>query len=103
MASRTRPSATPRDCGACGQPILRQHVECLDVTVNAAPIPAGTDNQHTDPHHLTWCAPPEPHSTGPPRLRWIYGWHPDPCPHPHHAEHRCTGRPAKPAEQSSLF
>jgi hypothetical protein len=103
MAARTRPGATPTRCGACGQPVIRQHVEVLTVTVNAVPIPAGTDNAHRDPNHLTWCALPQ--ATGPPRLRWIYGWHPDPCPHPHHAEHRCTTRKPTPQQtaQPGLF
>lgn len=97
MASRTRPGATPTRCGACGTPLLKQTVEVLDVVVNADPIPAGTDDAHRDRHHLTWCAPPTAAGTGPPRLRWILGGHPERCPHPHYAEHRCT-TPHPPAD-----
>lgn len=98
MASRTRHGADSR-CGACGTPVIRQHVEVLTVTVDAQPIPTGTDDAHRDEHHLTWCAAPQ--ATGPPRLRWIYGWHPPNCPHPHHAEHHCTRTPTpqQPAQQ----
>jgi hypothetical protein len=105
MTRRTRHGADSR-CGACGMSILRQFVDVLTVTVNATPIEPGTDAQHRDPHHLTWCVPPQ--ATGPPRLRWIYGWHPPNCPHPHHAEHRCTqphppAAPQQPAAQPGLF
>lgn len=102
MARRTRrTAATTTDCGACGLPLLRQLVECLDITVNAAPIPPGEDAQHRDNHHLTWCAIPE---TAGPRLRWIYTWHPPNCPYSHHAEHRCTHqRTTADPQQPSLF
>jgi hypothetical protein len=103
MARRMRrTTATATDCGACGLPLLTQHVECLDITVDATPIEPGTDAEHRDPHHLTWCALPT--GTGPPRLRWIYGWHPTPCPYPHHAEHRCTApRRHSTTPQAALF
>lgn len=104
MTSRTRRIARTADCGACGLPTLSQHIDGLDITVNAAPIEPGTDHAHRDPNHLTWCAHPQ--ATGPPRLMWIYGFHPNPCPHPHHAEHHCTTRTPTPQQadaQPALF
>lgn len=107
MTARTRRSAAPATtgptrCGACGAPILRQLVEVLAVTADATPIPAGTDTTIRGPNRLTWCAPPPRYGTGPPRLRWVHlAYHPPDCPHPHLADHQCTGHrpPAAPTEQ----
>lgn len=95
MAARTRrptPATTATRCGACGTPLIRQLGGVLDITADATPIPTGTDSQHRGPNRLLWCAPPARHSTGPPRLRWIYPTHDPTCPHPHHPDHHCTPR-----------
>lgn len=97
MATRTRRAAAPTStarCGACGAPILRQLGGVLDITADAEPIPAGTDEQVREPNRLTWCRPPAArYGTGPPPLQWVYPSHPPGCPHPHHADHRCTTAP----------
>lgn len=103
MTARTRRSTaatTTAPCGACGTPLIRQPGECIPIAVDAQPIPAGSDQTIRGPNRLTWCAPPLRAGTGPPRLRWIYpGTHPQPCPHPHHADHHCTPRtPPAPAQ-----
>ncbi|MEE4546492.1 hypothetical protein V2S66_31570 [Streptomyces sp. V4-01] len=87
-------TATAARCPSCGAGLIRQPGEVIPVTVDATPIPTGTDPQIRGPNRLTWCAPPA-RSGGPPRLLWVYpGGHPPDCPHPHHADHQCTTRPA---------
>lgn len=93
MPARTRrsPATTGTRCGACGTPVIRQTGDVIPVLVDADPIEPGTDAAIRGPNRLTWCAPPTL-SGGPPRLLWVYTGHPPDCPHPHHADHACTGR-----------
>lgn len=104
MTARTRHSATTR-CGACGAPLIRQPGDVIAIAVDTQPIPAGADATIRGPNRLTWCNPPT--RSGTTRLRWIYPGHPPDCPHPHHADHQCTGRHPAPAPaeqpQGALF
>lgn len=102
-ARRTAPATTEARCGACRAPVIRQAGGVLDILADATPIPHGTDEQVREPNRLTWCRPPTaPYGTSPPELRWVYPSHPPDCPHPHHADHRCTTPriPEAPFEQA---
>jgi hypothetical protein len=101
-ARRTAPATAETRCGACRAPLIRQTGGVLDITADATPIPHGTDVQVREPNRLTWCRPTPRHGTGPPPLQWVYPSHPPDCPHPHHADHRCTTprTPEAPFEQA---
>ncbi|MEV4437509.1 hypothetical protein AB0K09_00580 [Streptomyces sp. NPDC049577] len=87
-------------CPRCDRPVLRQLVgrrAALDVTADAAPMPAAAAQTLREPNRLTWCLRERSCS---PDLRWLGPGHPADCPHPHVIDHQCTtpaaARPAAP-------
>jgi hypothetical protein len=97
-ASRQR-SADSR-CSACSAPTLTQwvgQVAAVKVTAELTPLTPEQQAAARTPDRLIWCLYKATEHT-PARLRWIHSSHPTACPHPHLAEHQCTG-----PEPTTLF
>ncbi|MBQ1122606.1 hypothetical protein [Streptomyces sp. B15] len=96
MTSRTEAGARRTTC-RCGAPVLRQLVgrrAALDVTADAAPMPAPEAAALREDNRLDWCL--RYPAGGGPDLRWADCHRArDPCPYPHVIDHQCTG-PAAP-------
>ncbi|MFI9079160.1 hypothetical protein ACIGW8_22270 [Streptomyces sioyaensis] len=107
MAGRAAATDGTTQCPACRAPIIRQLVgnrAALNVTADLTPLTPNEQANTRTPNRLIWCLIAGPHT--PARLRWITPTHPADCPHPHVAEHTCTGprsAAVPPQQPATLF
>lgn len=87
-------------CPACSVAVITQWVgtvAALHITADLRPLTPEQQAAARTPNRLIWCLY-QASAHSPPRLRWTGPDHPATCPHPHLAEHQCTG-----PEPTTLF
>jgi len=97
MRDSVSSAARRTSCARCGQPVLRQlvgRVAALDVTADAATIPALVAAGLRTEHRLDWCLRSTKHGLD---MRWAdCRRRTVPCELPHVIDHACTAPPRAP-------